>query len=627
MNEKIEVPTMKVPPLKKICMTIGQLPASYVETMSYYEMLVWFVNYLRDDIIPVVNANGEATKELQELFVELQSYVNNYFDNLDVQDEINNKLDEMAESGQLTDIIAQYLGLAGMITFNNVTEMKAATNLVNGSKCATLGYHSVNDGGNAFYKIRNITNDDIVDEMFIIALHDDNLIAELIHDEKINVLQIGFKNDNSTDCSVTINNLIENIGDNENLHLYFPAGKYKCNNTLVINKCVTFEGVTTYTGSVIENSSNVYVEGMSILSFENANIENADCINANDYHRKTFKNLIILSNSYGLTMDRTKTPAGSQPDTPVFVETITKTAQNGLHVHGYGSIVDSCQIIGFSGAGLITEQHNKLYNNEIDRCKEALKVNKADNLIDNTRINMCGNGLHISAGLNTITNTRCDSLYGEGIIIDNYCVSNIIDNTVIDYSWLNGLHLKQSANNNIKCRSCCKYAGYNYDDVPSDNRNESGAILIESYSTNNYISTNFNIQSAMDTNDQTRLVPSCQVVANTITAGNIIDVQYSSINPSNKIVTTTDFEKMFRATAGANAIATIINGNYYYVGSLAVSTDNYKVSTIMNNITYPFTRTANSRTPALIGLINVDNNGDVWISKGTSSSSDWIQLN
>ena len=187
MNENIEKPTMKLPPLKRMCMTIGQLPSSYVESMSYYEMLVWFIHYLRDEVIPVVNANGEAVEELQELYVQLQEYVNNYFDNLDVQEEINNKLDEMAESGQLTDIIAQYLGLAGMITFNNVAEMKAAENLVNGSKCCTLGYYSVNDGGNATYKVRTITNDDVVDEGSIIALYDDSLIAELIISDEINI--------------------------------------------------------------------------------------------------------------------------------------------------------------------------------------------------------------------------------------------------------------------------------------------------------------------------------------------------------------------------------------------------------------------------------------------------------
>ena len=68
MNDEIKVPTMQVTPLKKICMTIGELPTSYLETMTYYEMLVWFTNYLRDNIIPVVNNNGEATHELQVLF-------------------------------------------------------------------------------------------------------------------------------------------------------------------------------------------------------------------------------------------------------------------------------------------------------------------------------------------------------------------------------------------------------------------------------------------------------------------------------------------------------------------------------------------------------------------------------
>ena len=217
MNDEIKVPTMQVPPIKRVCMTIGQLPASYVETMSYYEMLVWFVNYLRDDIIPVVNANGLATQELQELFVELQSYVNTYFDNLDVQEEVNNKLDEMAESGQLTDIIAQYLGLAGMITFNTVAEMKLAENLVNGSKCATLGYHAVNDGGNAIYKVRTVTNEDVVDECTIIGLYDNLLIAELVNPSNVN--QFGAYGDNLHDDTIAIQKAIDYFSENSKKEL------------------------------------------------------------------------------------------------------------------------------------------------------------------------------------------------------------------------------------------------------------------------------------------------------------------------------------------------------------------------------------------------------------------------
>lgn len=236
MNEELKVPTMQVPPIKRVCMTIGQLPASYVETMSYYEMLVWFVHYLRDDVIPVVNANGLATKELQELFVQLQSYVNSYFDNLDVQDEINNKLDEMAESGQLTDIIAQYLGLAGMITFNTVAEMKVAENLVNGSKCATLGYRTVNDGGNAFYKVRTITNDDTVDEMTIIELADDTLIAELIVDLPCDPLKLGAYG-NGTNDDITY---IQKAVSFKNVKL--TKGSYKISSSILIPTETIFDG-------------------------------------------------------------------------------------------------------------------------------------------------------------------------------------------------------------------------------------------------------------------------------------------------------------------------------------------------------------------------------------------------
>ena len=81
----------------------------------------------------VVIDNNEAIQNNQkavlEAYNELQNYVNNYFDNLDIQDEVDNKLDEMAESGQLTDIIAQYLGLAGVLAYDTISNMASATNI------------------------------------------------------------------------------------------------------------------------------------------------------------------------------------------------------------------------------------------------------------------------------------------------------------------------------------------------------------------------------------------------------------------------------------------------------------------------------------------------------------------
>lgn len=96
-------------PFKKFIMTIGNLPTSYLESMTYAELLMWFCNYLQETVIPTVNNNGSAVTELQGLYEQLQSYVNDYFDDLNVQTEINNKLDSMVEDGSFETILNPYL--------------------------------------------------------------------------------------------------------------------------------------------------------------------------------------------------------------------------------------------------------------------------------------------------------------------------------------------------------------------------------------------------------------------------------------------------------------------------------------------------------------------------------------
>lgn len=102
-------PIVNLNPFARFCCTIGNLPSSYMASLTYEEQLLWFCDYLQNTIIPAVNNNAEVVKELQELYVQLKNYVDNYFTNLDVQNEINNKLDEMAESGELLNIISLYL--------------------------------------------------------------------------------------------------------------------------------------------------------------------------------------------------------------------------------------------------------------------------------------------------------------------------------------------------------------------------------------------------------------------------------------------------------------------------------------------------------------------------------------
>jgi hypothetical protein len=80
------------------------LPLVYDDSLSYYELLCKVVDYLNKTMEDVETLHGDVTN-LHKAYVKLQSYVNNYFSTLDVQEEINKKLDEMAKDGTLGNII------------------------------------------------------------------------------------------------------------------------------------------------------------------------------------------------------------------------------------------------------------------------------------------------------------------------------------------------------------------------------------------------------------------------------------------------------------------------------------------------------------------------------------------
>ena len=92
----------KLTPFKHFCLSIGVIPSAYTDAMTYYELLEWLCQFLQDSVIPTVNNNSEVV-------TELQNYVSHYFDNLDVQEEINTKLDEMSADGTLTSLISAYV--------------------------------------------------------------------------------------------------------------------------------------------------------------------------------------------------------------------------------------------------------------------------------------------------------------------------------------------------------------------------------------------------------------------------------------------------------------------------------------------------------------------------------------
>lgn len=76
------------------------------DALTDYGLVSKIVEYL-NNVITQTNTTTENMQALQTAFNTLKDYVDHYFDTLDVQDEVNNKLEVMATDGTLENIINQ----------------------------------------------------------------------------------------------------------------------------------------------------------------------------------------------------------------------------------------------------------------------------------------------------------------------------------------------------------------------------------------------------------------------------------------------------------------------------------------------------------------------------------------
>lgn len=157
-----------------------------------------FEGTVNDEIERFEGTVNDTVEEYITKFNDLHDYVHDYFDNLDVQQEINHKLDEMVSDGTIQDIIYNYLQPKVIWSYNTVADMKADTNLTDGDFAETYGFYQAGDGGSAKYIIKTADVSDVIDESTIIAISD-TLNAHLIINDEMYVKQFGCKGDNSTD--------------------------------------------------------------------------------------------------------------------------------------------------------------------------------------------------------------------------------------------------------------------------------------------------------------------------------------------------------------------------------------------------------------------------------------------
>lgn len=85
------------------------LPLVYDDSLSYYECLNKTVDYLNKTMEDVETLHGD-TEAMLAAFNQLQTYVNTYFDELDLTEEVQTVLDRMAENGSLDELLRPLVG-------------------------------------------------------------------------------------------------------------------------------------------------------------------------------------------------------------------------------------------------------------------------------------------------------------------------------------------------------------------------------------------------------------------------------------------------------------------------------------------------------------------------------------
>ena len=180
---------------------------------TFSENTTTFVNQFVDD-------TNDTIDDYIDRFNSLHDYVHDYFDNLDVQEEVNNKLDQMVEDGTLDVLIQHILDMETVTVFDTLEDVKNAS-AINSAVVETMGFYAKGDGGGARYYI---ADSGTADNIFVHALSNGKY-AVLANQKEFNILQIGCKRNTSFDNASILSTIFK--GGYSNTTVYVPDGVYE----------------------------------------------------------------------------------------------------------------------------------------------------------------------------------------------------------------------------------------------------------------------------------------------------------------------------------------------------------------------------------------------------------------
>lgn len=264
------------------------------DAVTNYQLLCKVVEYL-NKVIDNNNKQNNNISQLEQNFITLYNYVKDYFDNLDVQDEINTKIDELITSGEFNSFLSgiytpEMFGAKGdgvtddteaiqkALAFNNVNISKnylITENLVLHSNLKVFGGGTItkkSEFNDSYlnHSIFSCTNSNNIDINNIILIS--NSLAISVHGcSNVNITNLII---NSEKYSILISDSEKNESDS------ISISNIKLENDVNI---ISSDGIHIDGGC-----SNIYVNNVSGTTGDDF-----IALNAIEGVRKTIKNVII----------------------------------------------------------------------------------------------------------------------------------------------------------------------------------------------------------------------------------------------------------------------------------------------------------------------------------------------
>ena len=392
------------------------LPLVYDDSLSYYELLCKVVNYINN----LIETQNEINKELSEIKKWILKELENF---------ATDSLNKWLSDGTLESIINVTLMNKKIQVYETTKKMISDSALKNGIIVVTLGYNTINDGGDAlFYITDSSTNEPYIEIRELKGVY--------LPKNKYTLLAFGLEQDN--DITEKFKDISEWCAKNNielNLNLDY---KVQLERGLTIPKNLTLTGdkkhklygitpynLTHYNILYLKNSDNAKLKGLIIDGVKQNNQaidgEWGHCIGLYDS-----KNVIIdsceLYNAYGDGIELGSTKSGLiDPSFEIKNCYIHDTNRQGISVLSCSNgVIENCNFENIK---------TKEPKSAID-IEPWFDEQKIENItIRNIKIKECYRGILITNLGNTATKMKTNisienvsiesEQYGGGVFIGN----------------------------------------------------------------------------------------------------------------------------------------------------------------------------------------------------------------